>query len=351
MRSLLFALSILLCPLIPAHAQISVSIGINLPAYPELVPVPGYPVYYAPRAHTNYFFYDGLYWVYEEDNWYASNWYNGPWEFVRPEEVPLFVLRIPVRYYQRPPVYFRGWNGNAPPHWGEHWGRNWEERRGGWDQWDRRSVPPPAPLPDYQRRYSGDRYPRAPEQQNLIRSEHYRYQPRESVTQQHFGEQGNPGTSRALPQPQPQAPEPRRSLIQREDAFPNQQRQPTRPAPPEFGQPAQRMPLPQPMQPPPPRQSQEPMPQRTQPHGDAGSPRPEPQRDATGQRRMPDQQHMQPDQPQPQQPAPSQSRQPVQQMPPSQTTREQHSESQPSQTGGREQHGERRNDERGQNDR
>jgi len=240
MRSLLFALSMLLCPLISAHAQVSVGISINLPGYPELAPIPGYPVYYAPRARTNYFFYDGLYWVYEGDNWYASNWYNGPWQLVSPEDVPLFVLRIPVRYYRRPPVYFRGWNGNAPPHWGEHWGRDWEERRGGWDQWDHRSAPPPAPLPDYQRRYSGDRYPRAPEQQNLIRSQNYRYQPRESVTQQHFGERGNPGASRAAPQPQ--APEPRRSLNQREDAFPNQQRQPARHAPPEFGQPVQQMP-------------------------------------------------------------------------------------------------------------
>ena len=118
MRSLLFALSMLLCPLISAHAQVSVGISINLPGYPELAPIPGYPVYYAPRARTNYFFYDGLYWVYEGDNWYASNWYNGPWQLVSPEDVPLFVLRIPVRYYRRPPVYFRGWNGNAPPHWG-----------------------------------------------------------------------------------------------------------------------------------------------------------------------------------------------------------------------------------------
>ena len=62
-----------------------VSIGINLPLYPELVRVPGYPVYYAPRLDSNYFFYDGMYWVYQEDNWYASSWYNGPWGLVDPE--------------------------------------------------------------------------------------------------------------------------------------------------------------------------------------------------------------------------------------------------------------------------
>ena len=54
----------------PASAQVSatigtpyVSVGINVPAYPQLVPVPGYPVYYAPTLNANYFFYDGMYWL------------------------------------------------------------------------------------------------------------------------------------------------------------------------------------------------------------------------------------------------------------------------------------------------
>ena len=35
--------------------------------------------------------------------------------------VPLFILRVPVRYYRQPPVYFREWRSNAPPGlWGEH---------------------------------------------------------------------------------------------------------------------------------------------------------------------------------------------------------------------------------------
>src|SRR5947209_12661115 len=79
-------LLVLLCSVSSAAAQVSiaigppsVSIGINLPSFPTLVRVPGYPVYYAPRLDTNLFFYDGLYWVYHGDNWYASSWYNGPW--------------------------------------------------------------------------------------------------------------------------------------------------------------------------------------------------------------------------------------------------------------------------------
>jgi hypothetical protein len=219
MRYLLVAASLLLGSLTSAQAQFSVSIatpsvniGINMPVYPELVPVPGYPVYYAPRASANYFFYDGAYWVYAGDNsWYASSWYNGPWHLVGPEYVPLYVLRVPVRYYRVPPPYFHGWRPDAPPRWGQHWGRDWEERRRGWNHWDRSSVPRPAPLPAYQRAYAGDRYPVAPEHQHSIRAENYRYQPREEVTRQHFVQPGNPGLHRGWQaEPQRQGPPPPR---------------------------------------------------------------------------------------------------------------------------------------------
>lgn len=193
LRHLLVTLPVLLGSAAAAHAQISigigtpnVSIGINMPTYPRLVPVPGYPVYYDPYVDANYFFYDGLYWVYQGDNWYASSWYNGPWQLVDPYSVPLFVLRVPVRYYRRPPSYFHGWRADAPPHWDEHWGREWQERHNGWDRWDHRAAPRPAPLPSYQRQYSQGHYPRTAEQQQAVRSEHYHYQPHEAVTRQHF---------------------------------------------------------------------------------------------------------------------------------------------------------------------
>jgi len=84
MRYLIFALAILLGPVLSARAQLSVdfgipgvNIGINMPVYPQLVLIPGYPVYYDPQVNSNYFFYDGMYWIYQGDNWYASTWYNG----------------------------------------------------------------------------------------------------------------------------------------------------------------------------------------------------------------------------------------------------------------------------------
>jgi hypothetical protein len=192
MRNVLIMIWIMLCSITSTVAQVSVeiglpgvSIGINQPVYPDLVPVPGYPVYYAPQVNSNYFFYDGMYWVYQQDNWYASSWYNGPWGLVASEDVPLFILRVPVRYYRQPPAYFGGWASDAPPRWGEHWGNEWEKRRSGWDNWNRSAVPAPAPLPIYQRQYSGNRYPRA-EQQQVLQSQNYRYQPKDAVVQQRY---------------------------------------------------------------------------------------------------------------------------------------------------------------------
>jgi len=191
MRYLVLALWLALAGIAPAAAQLSfgfssggVSIGINVPTYPRLVRVPGYPVYYAPGLPTNYFFYDGYYWVFQDGEWYASEWYNGPWELVPPDAVPLYVLRVPVRYYRRPPPFFHGWALNGPPRWGEHWGREWAEHHRDWNRWDRSRMPAPAPLPSYQRRYSGDRYP-SRDVQIRERDRNYHYQPRDNVVREH----------------------------------------------------------------------------------------------------------------------------------------------------------------------
>jgi len=191
----LIALCLLVCSATAAPAQVSigistpnVSIGINLPLFPELVPVPGYPVYYAPRVAANYFFYDGLYWVFHNNNWYASHWYNGPWTFVDPVFVPVFILRVPVRYYVRPPAYFHGWRPDEYPRWGRHWGPKWEQNRRGWDRWNRTYVPARAPLPVYQRQYSRDRYPRFEQQQSLQR-QNYRHQPQNAKVRRIYQQQ------------------------------------------------------------------------------------------------------------------------------------------------------------------
>jgi hypothetical protein len=180
----------------PAMAQVqlsisspNVSVGFNLGHYPRLVQVPGYPVYYAPGENANYFFYDGLYWMYEGDRWLSSSWYNGPWRMVEADYVPLYILRVPVSYYRRPPTFFNGWQRNAAPRWNEHYGNAWEQRHDGWNRYDRRAAPAPAPIPSYQRNYNGNRYPAAAQQQQL-HEQNYRYQ---SAEPQRRGEQENRG--------------------------------------------------------------------------------------------------------------------------------------------------------------
>src|SRR5690349_21168522 len=172
--------------ILPANAAVNVSIGINVPAYPTLVRIPSYPVYYAPSLRANYFFYDGLYWVFSDGVWYESPWYNGPWEAVDPYDVPVYLLRVPVRYYRFAPAYFHAWAYDAPPLWGSVWGSTWESRRSGWNRWDRRYSPAAAPLPVYQCSYSGSRYPVTVAQQATIASRSYSYQPRETIARQAF---------------------------------------------------------------------------------------------------------------------------------------------------------------------
>lgn len=208
MRYLVLLLPLLLLPVTSTRAEVSVgvginmpgvSIGINMPAYPRLVRVPGYPVFYAPHVDYNFFFYDGLYWVFVGDNWYVSSWYDGPWDMVEPIYVPVYLLRIPVRYYRRPPAYFHGWRRDAPPRWGEHWGHNWQEQRRDWDRRDRRAPPPTAPLPSYQRRFSGELYPHEPQRQHSIRSDRYRYQPRDRESRRYLERRGGGGGNAAPP--------------------------------------------------------------------------------------------------------------------------------------------------------
>jgi hypothetical protein len=230
MRWLVTALWMSTYPLTFAVAQVSfgitvpgVSIGINMPVYPRMVPVPGYPVYYAPSASSNYFFFDGMYWVFQEDRWYSSAWYNGPWMQEAPDRVPAYVLRVPVRYYRHPPAYFAGWQSSAPPRWGDRWGSDWQRQHRGWDTWDRRAAPPPAPLPAYQRQFKGRQYPQQ-DRQRALHDQRYQYQPRDTDVRQSYQAHGlrdgppraGPGSQRATPPHQDQ-PKPGRHQDGRED--------------------------------------------------------------------------------------------------------------------------------------
>jgi len=113
-----------------ARAQVSVSIGINLPGPPQLVAVPATPVMYAPGLAANYFYYGRQYFVFTNGVWYAGAGYNGPWVAVAQEYVPRPILAVPVQYYRLPPAEWRHWRREGPPQWAPAWGRHWKEGEG-----------------------------------------------------------------------------------------------------------------------------------------------------------------------------------------------------------------------------
>lgn len=185
----------------------SVTLGVHLSRYPDLVVIPGMPVLYDPHLSANYFFYEGSFWVFEEDDWYRSDWYNGPWIRIERDDVPVFLLRIPVRYYNRPPLYFHPWAMEMAPRWSLRWGKHWEKRHRGWDRWDTRRAPPPAPPPEFQQQYPRERYPTSPDMQQRLREQHYRYRPREPRNQPPLQRGAQPPLSPPVaPRQQPQVP-------------------------------------------------------------------------------------------------------------------------------------------------
>lgn len=222
MRKLIVMLAMAAFSFMPLLAPASVSIAIHVVQYPTLQRIPGYPVYYAPRLHANYFFYDGLYWVYVDDAWYASPWFDGPWDLVAIDSVPLFILRIPVRYYLYRPAMFSGWAINAPPRWDRVWGPDWAHRHANWQRWNRAAAPAPAPLPKYQQRFTRSNYP-DDVQRRALAQQNYRYRPRDSQARQtwqaHVGDSSRQAHARSNPprQSRPQAQTIRPSDAQDQD--------------------------------------------------------------------------------------------------------------------------------------
>jgi hypothetical protein len=164
----------------PISAMAQLSAGDSRNDYPQFVPVPGYPVNYAPWVDLNFFVHDGLYWVYQKDTWYSSTRYDGPWAVVDPLYVPDYVLQVPVRYYRQPPAYFRSWQLDRAPRWDDHWGRDWAQRRPNWNQ-PLRSATSVAP-PDYQRQNPGTGYVRA-NQEQILHDRSFRFRPQPQLPQ------------------------------------------------------------------------------------------------------------------------------------------------------------------------
>ena len=110
-------------PAVAVADSVSVGINIGVPpppppivfaAPPQLVVIPGSPVYYAPGASVNFFFYSGRYYTFHDGAWFSAKQHSGPWAFTKPALVPAPVLGVPVTYYKVPPGQAKKMGGPHP---------------------------------------------------------------------------------------------------------------------------------------------------------------------------------------------------------------------------------------------
>src|SRR5439155_21721543 len=79
LRTVVVLAAIFMAGVAGVQAQVRVDIGIQLPAPPAFVVIPGMPVYYAPSAPANVFLYGHQYWAFQGGGWYFGQSWNGPW--------------------------------------------------------------------------------------------------------------------------------------------------------------------------------------------------------------------------------------------------------------------------------
>jgi hypothetical protein len=100
-------------------SDVKINIGLGVPpivltAPPQLVVVPGTPVYYAPDVSANLFFYKGRYYTVANSVWSMAPAYGGPWTVIQIGQVPAPVVAVPVEYYKIPPGQLKK---HGPPPW------------------------------------------------------------------------------------------------------------------------------------------------------------------------------------------------------------------------------------------
>jgi hypothetical protein len=100
-------------------SDVKIDIGLGVPplvltAPPQLVVVPGTPVYYAPDVAANLFFYKGRYYTVANGVWSMAPAYGGPWAVIQVGQVPAPVVAVPVAYYKIPPGQLKK---HGPPPW------------------------------------------------------------------------------------------------------------------------------------------------------------------------------------------------------------------------------------------
>ncbi|HEX5032225.1 MAG TPA: hypothetical protein VFX78_12305 [Candidatus Eisenbacteria bacterium] len=148
---LMTALAALLVPaMLPAKSEAAVSVGVSFhvgdpyrglslhfQSAPDLALIPASSVYYVRNYDRDLYRY-GRSWYYVEDNcWYQSSSYNGPFVRIAVSSVPRPIYNVPTRYR-------RAWGGppSHAPAYGYHRNQGQDRNDNGWNRGgDRGSNP------------------------------------------------------------------------------------------------------------------------------------------------------------------------------------------------------------------
>ncbi len=109
------------------------SVAITPPAVrimesPDVLPIPGRYVYFIPDIDADIFFYHDSWYRFYKGRWFASDGYNGPWDYIR--RVPSAIKDVPLDYRTVPSRFQRIPYGEVRNKW-DRWEqeKHWELRR------------------------------------------------------------------------------------------------------------------------------------------------------------------------------------------------------------------------------
>jgi hypothetical protein len=94
---------------VPPVAAVVVAPPPVMVARPQVVLVPGTPVFTAPNVEFNVFLFGGKYYSHHNDVWYVTPRPGAKWERVAVATVPVEVRGVPVKYYKVKPKHAKAW--------------------------------------------------------------------------------------------------------------------------------------------------------------------------------------------------------------------------------------------------
>ena len=109
-----------------SEAGVDIHVGIGVP---PVVVIPGTYVYSIVDPRFEIFFYHGAWWRHHNGYWFTARDYNRSWVYVRPEMVPMAVVKVPHDYRNRirssERIEYRDLSGNwerweREKHWDRH---------------------------------------------------------------------------------------------------------------------------------------------------------------------------------------------------------------------------------------